>query len=269
MVVLISNGTNGMIHFKPFRFGRAERVTIGILVGLTVLVVGISTIPAIADWYNRLNKVWTDWAIAYGYFGGFLAALVGNLTVIIIFPYTIVTFFLATTGGLDPFVLGVLTGVGAFLGELSGYSIGRWGSKKFQQAKPEEYDALERIVNHRPIFVQWLLFLFSLLPLPDDILFIPLGMLRYPLWKLTWPSLLGKIGAGLIITYSGSWLIRFVSTADATSPEAIMSQLGGLFTLTLTMYALFKLDWTKMMHRLLDSHPKTRRPQPNHLTPTL
>lgn len=258
-----------MIHFKPFRFGRAEWVTISILFGLTLLVVGIATIPFIAEWYNRINTLWTDWAIAYGYFGAFLAALVGNLTVIIIFPYTIVTFFLATTGGLDPFVLGLLTGIGAFLGELSGYIIGRWGSKKFQAAKPEEYDALERIVNHRPVFVQWLLFVFSLLPLPDDVLFIPLGMLRYSLWKLTWPSLLGKIGAGLIITYAGSFVVRFVDAADPTSPQAIISQLGGLFTLTLAMYALFKLDWQKMMHRLLDGHPKTRITKPDPLPPTV
>ncbi len=258
-----------MIHFKPFRFGRAEWVTIAVLGALTLLVVGVSTIPVIADWYNRINSIWTDWAIAYGYLGAFLAALVGNLTIIIIFPYTIVTFFLATTGGLDPFLLGLLTGVGAFLGEMSGYVIGRWGSKKFQQAKPEEYDALERIVNYRPVFVQWLLFVFSLLPLPDDVLFIPLGMLRYSLWKLTWPSLLGKIGAGLIIAYSGSFAVRWFDVSDPTAPGAVLGQLGGLVALTLVMYAIFKLDWQKMMHRLLDGHPKTRIIKPDPLTPTL
>lgn len=258
-----------MIHFKPFRFARAERVTIVIIVALTLLVVGVSTIPLIADWYNRINTLWTDWAIAYGYFGAFLAAMVGNLTIIFIFPYTIVTFFLATTGGLDPFLLGLLTGTGAFLGEMSGYVIGRWGSKKFQQAKPEEYDALERIVNYRPVFVQWLLFVFSLLPLPDDVLFIPLGMLRYSLWKLTWPSLLGKIGAGMIIAYSGSFAVRWFDVTDPTSLGAVLSQLGGLVALTLVMYAIFKLDWQKMMHRLLDGHPQTRIAKPDSLTPTV
>lgn len=258
-----------MIHFKPFRFGRAEWVTLSILLALTLLVVGISTIPSIAHWYNWLNSLWTNWAIDYGYLGAFLAALVGNLTIIFIFPYTIVTFFLATTGGLNLFWLGVLTGVGAFLGELLGYIIGRWGSKKFQQAKPEEYDALERIVNYRPGFVQWLLFIFSLLPLPDDVLFIPLGMLRYPIWKLTWPSLLGKIGAGLIIAYSASITARWIGQTDITSPGAVLSQLGGLSALVLVMYAIFKLDWKKMMHRLLDGHPKTRISKPDPLTPTL
>lgn len=252
-----------MIHFKPFRFGRAEWVTIAVLIALTILVVGISTIPQIADWYERINTTWTNWAIAYGYFGAFLSALIGNLTIIFVFPYTIITFFLATQG-LDPILLGVLTGVGAFLGELSGYIIGRWGSKKFQAAKPEAYDALERIVDYRPKFVQWLLFLFSLLPLPDDVLFIPLGMLRYPVWKLTWPSVLGKIGAALVITYAGNFAIKYLDGASATSPQSILGQLGSLFTLTLAMYAMFKMDWTKMMHRLLDGHPSTApsTPQP-------
>lgn len=255
------------IHFKPFRFGRAEWITIGALIGLTALVIVISTVPTLADWYNRMNAAWTDWAVQYGYGGGFLAALVGNLTIIIIFPYTIITFFLATTGNLDPLLLGVLTGLGAFLGELSGYLIGRWGSKKFQTAKPAEYQALQSLIHHRPRFVQWLLFLFSLLPLPDDVLFIPLGMLRYPLWKLTGPSLLGKIGAGLIITYSGSLSIRFFETSSATSPGAIASQLGGLFALTLTMYAIFKIDWTRMMNQLLPQPPADRQPSSVNSTP--
>lgn len=250
-----------MIHFKPFRFGHAERITLAILIALTALVIGISTIPAIADWYNRLNGAWTDWAIRYGYLGAFLAALVGNVTIIIVFPYTIVTFFLATQG-LDPFLLGVLTGVGAYLGELSGYILGRWGSRKFQEARPQTYQALEQIVKLRPGFVSWLLFLFSLLPLPDDVLFIPLGMLRYSIWKLTWPSVLGKTGAGLIITYSGSFLIRFFNDSSATSASSILSQLGSLFTLTLVMYAIFKLDWDKMMHRLLDQHPVKQEQTP-------
>jgi membrane protein DedA with SNARE-associated domain len=247
-----------VIHFKPFRFGRAEMVTLLVLCALAALLLGISHFPPVADWYERINRTWTDWAIQYGYFGSFLAALVGNLTIIFVFPYTIVTFFLATSG-LNPLWLGIITGTGAYLGELSGYFIGRWGSKKFQAAKPEAYDSLERLVKARPIFVQWLLFIFSLLPLPDDVLFIPLGMLRYSVWKLTWPSLLGKIGANLIIAYTGTTFIRSVADRSITSSSSVLSEMGSLVLLTLAMYALFKLDWTKMTHRLLDSHPATRR----------
>ena len=257
---------NRIIRFKPFRFGRAERITIATLIVLTILVIGVATIPSITSWYDRVNNVWTEWAIRYGYFGSFIAALIGNLTVFIIFPYTVVTFFLATQG-LDPFWLGFLTGTGAFIGELSGYVLGRWGSKRFQQAKPEAYDAMVQIVASRPGFVQWLLFLFSLLPLPDDVLFIPLGMLRYPVWKLAWPSWIGKVGAGLAITYAGNLFVHTLDGASATSPGAVFSQLGSLYAVVLAIYAMFRLDWGRMMHQLLDGHPKAA--QTNQEPPAL
>ncbi len=246
-----------MIHFKPLRFGRPEKITLLVLIGLALLVVGVYQIPVVADWYTRINTAWTDWAIRFGLLGAFLAALIGNLTIIIVFPYTVVVFFLATTG-INPLWLGVATGTGAVLGELSGYILGRWGSRKFQQAKPETFDALDRIVTARPRFVQGLLFIFSALPLPDDVLFIPLGMLRYPLWKLLWPAWIGKTLAGLAVAFFGNSLVSVLSGQAPTSPLSLMSQLGSLVAVVLVMYAILKLDWTMMMHRLLDAHESTR-----------
>ncbi len=37
------------------------------------------------------------------------------------------------------------------------------------------------------------IFLFALTPLPDDLLFIPLGVMRYPFWKAFIPALFGKM----------------------------------------------------------------------------
>lgn len=255
-----------MIHFKPFRFGRAEKLTLVILFLLGLLVIGVQRIPAVAEWYTAINTAWTDWAIRFGYFGAFMAALIGNLTIIIVFPYTVAIFFLATAG-LDPILLGLATGTGAVIGELSGYVIGRWGSARFQKAKPEAYESLKLIVTARPKFVQWLLFVFSLLPLPDDVLFIPLGMLRYNFWKLFIPSWLGKVGAGLIVSIFGSSLEPVLNGQPATSGWALVSELGSLVAVVLVMYAILRLDWTKMMHRLLDSHPATRRPAPDQPGP--
>lgn len=248
-----------MIHFKPFRFGRAEQITLLVLLGFVLLVVGVYKIPAVANWYSDVNASWTSWAIRFGILGAFLAALIGNLTIVIVFPYTVVIFFLATTG-VHPLWLGLATGTGAVLGEFSGYIIGRWGSNKFQQAKPETYQALDGIVTARPKFVRWLLFIFSALPLPDDVLFIPLGMLRYPVWKLLWPSWIGKVLAGMAVAFFGNTLEPVLNGQPATSSLSLVSEIGSLVAVVLVMYAILKLDWTMMMHRLLDGHSAS---QPN------
>src|SRR5689334_1296421 len=165
-----------MIHFKPFTFAKTEWIFITILAALILLSIGVATVPTVAHGYNNITNYWTDLAIRYGYIGAFFAAFVGSITIVIVFPYTIIVFFLASRG-LDPFLLGIMMGLGATLGQMSGYLIGLWTSKTFQKNRPEEYDALERIVHYRPKFVQWLLFFFAVTPLPDDVLFIPLGML--------------------------------------------------------------------------------------------
>lgn len=230
------------------KFGGSEIILLSVLALIGAVGWLAYSNQSFAEWNIRIFNAWTSWAEHFGYLGAFLTALIGNLTVVIVFPYTLLVFFLATTG-LDPVILGVLTGVGALLGELSGYFIGRWGARAVQRRKPDEYDALRRIVEQRPKIVPVLLFVFSLTPMPDDVLFIPLGMLRYPFWRLAISALLGKIGAGLIIAYSG------MSLQTALTPEnvrsALMYQFGTLVLLVLMFYGIAKVPWTRAMNRLL------------------
>ncbi|MBI4092646.1 MAG: VTT domain-containing protein [Candidatus Kerfeldbacteria bacterium] len=230
------------------RFGTAELV---LVVAMTAILVGgilILTNSTLAEWNVRLFRAWTDWAVRYGYFGAFITALIGNLTIVVVFPYTILVFFLATSG-LNPLVLGTLTGIGAELGELSGYFLGRAGAGAIHRHRPKEYTALQRLIHHRPKVVPALLFLFSMTPMPDDILFIPLGILRYSVWKLIVPSTLGKITAGLIIVFFG----RSIQTAASASSvrSVVLYQLGTLLALTILMYAIAKVPWSRVVERFL------------------
>jgi membrane protein YqaA with SNARE-associated domain len=239
------------IHFKPFRFGKAEMGILLLLVALFVLGVGIMTVPFLATLYGRLTTVWTDMAIRWGYAGAFVAALIGSTSATVFFPYTIIVFFLATQG-LNPFWLGLLMGLGAGIGQMVGYIIGTMGTTWFQKKKPETYDALERILAYRPRVIVVLLIIFGTSPLPDDMLLIPLGMLRYPWWKVWLPTTLGKIGAGMLVTYSSFFVSRSLDLGTAAGATGIVSQLGTIAALGAIGYIMFKLDWQKIMHRLLD-----------------
>lgn len=240
-----------MIHFKPFKFGKAEMGILLLLVVLFFLGLGILTIPLLASEYGHLTSIWTDIAIRWGYAGAFLAALVGSTSVTVFFPYTIIVFFLATQG-LNPFWLGLLMGLGAGLGQMAGYIAGTFGSRWFRREKPETYDALERILAYRPRVIILMLIIFGSSPLPDDMLMIPLGMLRYPWWKAWIPSTIGKIFAGWIVTYSSYFVSRSLDLGTAASATGIISQLATVAALGAIAYIMFRLDWQKIMHRLLD-----------------
>ncbi len=240
-----------MIHFKPFKFGRVELGIILFFIVLFFLGLGILTIPFLASEYGTLTHNWTTIALRWGYAGAFFSALIGSTSATVFFPYTIIVFFLATQG-LNPFWLGVLMGLGAGVGQMVGYIIGTWGTKWFRHQKPETYDALEKILAFRPRMITVLLVIFGTTPLPDDMLMIPLGMLRYPWWKAWIPSTIGKIGAGLIVTYSSYFVTRTLDLGTAASATGVISQLVTIAALAAIGYMMFKLDWQKIMHRLLN-----------------
>lgn len=242
-----------MIHFKKFTFGRPEIVLFASLVAVTILAVIIGHVPAITHRFEVLNHAWTAWALRVGYFGAFASALIGSLSIGIILPYTVIIFFLATQG-LDPFLLGLLMGTGAAIGQMSGYVIGRWGARPFQRARPEEYEALERIINFRPWFTQWIIFLFGATPLPDVVINVPLGMLRYPVWKIALATWLGKVAAGMMVTYSGSLVLHFFTADATTTTGTLISELVTFYSLALVVYFMVKIDWLPTMHRLIDHH---------------
>lgn len=241
-----------MIHFKPFKFGKAELGVLTILLILFALGVAITSVPLVATIYGRLTNTWTHLALHYGYAGAFGAALIGSTSATVFFPYTVIVFFLATQG-LSPFWLGILMGLGAGIGQMFGYFIGRWGSGWFHRQKPETYDAMERILHQRPGLITLFLVIFGSTPLPDDLIMIPLGMLQYPWWKAWLPSTIGKIFAGWFVTYSSFFISRSFDTGLAASASGLVTQFITVAGIAVVAYVMFRLDWTKIMHSLLDN----------------
>lgn len=229
------------------RFGRAE-VFLGVSLGLlTVAALVVSLEPKLIGTLDQLFGGWQRLAVRYGYLGVFLSMLIGNLTIVIILPTTVVPFLVAATG-LNPFFIALLSGLGAELGELLGYLIGRWGSRVVERHRPEGYTAVRRIIQRRPRAIPLLLYFFSTLPLPDDILFVPLGVARYPFWKLLWPSLAGKVTAGLAIAFSGVGAEAIVAEGVVTL-GSVLRQIGFLAAIVVFFYLLLKIRWTAVLRR--------------------
>jgi membrane protein YqaA with SNARE-associated domain len=223
-----------MIHFKPFRFGKTEVILLSVSAAVILMTLASATVPWVATWYADINRHWTRLASQYGYVGAFASAFIGSVTPVIVFPYTIVIFFLAAQG-LNPWLLGLLMGLGAGFGQFSGYIIGVL-SAGFLERRKSSHEALERLVKMRPWFMQWILFLFAVTPLPDAVIFIPLGMLRYGWIKILIPTLAGKILSGIMVTLSSRFLAHTLNIDAAASSTAIVSQFFSLLTVVGVVY---------------------------------
>ena len=95
-----------------------------------------------------------------------------------------------------------------------------------------------------------LVFLFALTPLPDDLLFIPLGISRYNFVKVFIPCLLGKIIMAYLIAYSGKVSYGFIRVIFGES--AYIATIVTLILLAIMVIAVLKIDWEIIFKKYIE-----------------
>jgi membrane protein YqaA with SNARE-associated domain len=186
-------------------------------------------------------------AIQYSYFGIFLISLLGALSIFFPLPYTVVIFTLGAY--FDPILIAVVAGVGAATGELSGYLLGLYGRKLISPQRKKKMEFMLKVFNR---FGPLTIFVFALTPLPDDLLFIPLGMLRYDIVRAIIPALAGKICMNFIVAYSGRYAVGIIKDIFGEGSDWVAALFGTLLAIGLfiiVMIVMFKVDWEKMFER--------------------
>jgi len=135
----------------------------------------------------------------YGYLGAFLVSLVCNATVILPAGNILI---LSVLGAILPSatVVGLVGGVGAAIGEITGYMAGYSGRGLAQRSKM--YNRVEGWMRRWGTLT---IFIMSVVPFIFDLAGIAAGVLRFPFWKFFLLCWLGRtllyIGAAL----AGAW----------------------------------------------------------------
>jgi membrane protein DedA with SNARE-associated domain len=136
-------------------------------------------------------------------------------------------------------------GFGAAVGELSGYVLGYYGRKIVSQERLKKMSYLIKAFGR---YLPAAIFLFAFTPLPDDLLFIPLGILRYKLFKVFIPSLLGKLLMCFTLAHLGKIGVYFILLIFGEESSWIGSVI--LFILfMIVLVILFKVDWEKVLEK--------------------
>ncbi|MFC1804102.1 YqaA family protein, partial [Thermoproteota archaeon] len=136
----------------------------------------------------------------YGYVGAFLISVFGNFTIFFPVPFVITIYAFGAT--LNPFLLGLACGIGSTIGEFSAYLIGRGGRRVIDDKYGKQLETAKLLVQKYGMAI---IFLFAVLPLPDDLILIPLGMLRYNLKKAMAAMFFGKFLMCTAVAYAGRY----------------------------------------------------------------
>lgn len=132
-----------------------------------------------------------------GYLGVFLTGFLGSS--LPFFPSYILIPLMATQ--LNPLAVGLVSGVGAGVGQYLHYYIGLGGRQLFS---PKNQRRFEQWRDRYGKYGAWLIMLLAATPItPDDIIWIPLGLMRYPKAKALIAGITGKTILSLFYAYAG------------------------------------------------------------------
>jgi membrane protein YqaA with SNARE-associated domain len=137
----------------------------------------------------------------YGYPGIFLISLVGNATIILPAPSFAIVF--AVGGALNPVGVGIVAGLGASLGEMTGYLAGIAGRSVVENRA--RYGRLEAWMRKGGVLV---VFMLAVITHPVfDVGGMVAGTLKMPVWQFLLAAWTGKSIRFALLALSGQFLL--------------------------------------------------------------
>lgn len=139
---------------------------------------------------------------SYGYVGIFLISILANATVIIPAPGLVIVFSMGAK--FAPLLVGIAAGLGATIGELSGYLAGFSGQAVIEDQK--RYDLMVKwMQKNGPLTITFLAFI----PNPlFDLAGMVAGALKMKVHRFLFFALIGKVLKMLLFAYAGAGILN-------------------------------------------------------------
>ncbi len=240
----------GLTKGEDSLMNRTDVIAISSVVVIILYWIVTLIVPTIVSPVVTLYHLLIEIALAMGYTGDFFVCLVGNATVLVPFPYLSIPFVL---GGLtdssgaylfDPYLVGIVGGTGALIGEMTGYLAGYVGGELVEE---DRRSVLREMAEAHPWATPVILWLLAVTPLPDDVLIVPLGVSRYSWWRVVIPQFVGKTMFITAVAIAGrlglSWADQLVGTVASGGVVGRSIEAMGLITLVVVIYLLVSRDW--------------------------
>jgi membrane protein DedA with SNARE-associated domain len=192
--------------------------------------------------------------LEFGYQGAFLLSLFGSLLPFIPTPYFLPVALLSLNPAFDPWLVTVSSALGSSIAKTVIVRVSYTGRRLMSKETEARLKPLEKLVSKYGWFAA---FLAAATPIPDDIVYIPLGLTRYSVWRFFLAALPGKI----IITGIVAWGTRLLGVPaiqflleTATSPAVLIVSVASLVLVVIVLvYALLKIDWGVIVSRWFPS----------------
>lgn len=246
------------------KFHKVMWIVAGISWLTLIIIILYSSGFNLVEWMMKLGKGYYD---AFGdigvIWGIFLISMISNFVVVLPIPYAFVLIALIMSVPTNPFLLGFSAGLGAGIGKMISWFIGRGTGEALKATKyREKIMKLKEMIQREKWIGFSLVFLIACTPLPDDAVFIALGIAQFPVLL----TLIASISGKLVLTMSTAlvvWLIKggaagefllgiygvkVVNGEIINTENPIVSAISLVITILIAI-ALLKIDWEKFFER--------------------
>jgi membrane protein DedA with SNARE-associated domain len=188
----------------------------------------------------------------YGYVGRYIGILIitflASIIVFIPVPYFPILFTAGINQQLDPHLVSLFSAVGAVIAKLIIFYVSYYGRNILSIKTKKRMLPLQRLVSK----YGWPgAFAAAVTPIPDDLVYIPLGLAKYSPWKFASATFAGKFILNEVIVFGSIFLGRPVIESlitDKTDPSYIYIGVGiSIVVLILIIYLYLKIDWGKII----------------------
>ena len=171
----------------------------------------------------------------------FLVSILGNMIPFFPVPYLLFVITIATSfPGLGLFQIAAVSALGASIGKFVSYGLG-YGARRALSGSRARFDSFRKLLGGSSFL---LALVFAALPLPDDIVFVPLGIIRYSPVKTFIALYFGKFFLTILITY--------VARSSQGSLEGLLG--GGVYVsilsaviVILVAILLMRVNWEEVL----------------------
>lgn len=185
-----------------------------------------------------------------GYIGIFLISFIGSIIPFIPVPYFPVLVTSALDKSLDPNLIILLSTIGAVMAKTIIFSASYYGRNILSKKTKTRMLPLQKLLSkYGGIGV----FVAALTPIPDDLVYIPLGIAKYSPPRFALFTFAGKFLLGAIIVWGTVFLgrpimDRFLVVTDSSNEySTILVPILTVVILAVVLFFTFKFDWAKII----------------------
>jgi membrane protein YqaA with SNARE-associated domain len=185
---------------------------------------------------------------SFGYFGILLISFVGSIIIFIPIPYFPVLVAAAFDKHLDPHIISLSSAIGSVAGKMIIFYASYYGRKILNTDTKRRMFPLHRLLSK----YGWLgAFIAAATPVPDDVVYITLGLAKYSPFRFATAVFAGKMVLKEITVWGALLIGRpFVEyfISNYSNPVYFVALIGSsAVILAIILYLSLKLDWAKII----------------------